>query len=128
MVHFKSIAFLFALGLSYVPAQEQLFPTPITLWENQIIPTVSSEIGVLKGNGCKISPDGAHVIVTAVGGTVTSFDALSGEVEWEYNPPVPAGGIVRSHSQVVFTTPNAVTPPYMVYSVVENENSADAVG
>lgn len=126
MVDFKSLAFFFTLGVSTVLSQEQLLTTPVELWSNQIFSTVSTELGVGKGNGCTLSPDGAHLIVTSVGGTVTSFNAMTGEVEWEYDPPQPAGGIVRSHSQVVFTV-NA-TSPYMVYAVVENENSADAVG
>lgn len=107
-------------------SQEQLLATPLPLWTNQIIPSVSTEVGVAKGNGCTLSPDGAHLLVTSLGGTLTSFNAMTGEVEWEYDPPQPAGGIVRSHSQAVFS-PNA-TVPYMVYSVVENENSATAIG
>lgn len=126
MVNFKSLAFLFTLGVSNVLSQEQLLFTPLELWSNQVFSTVSTEVGVGKGNGVTLSPDGAHVIVTSIGGTVTSFSSLDGQVEWEYEPPQPAGGIVRSHSQAVFTT-NA-TVPYMVYAVVENENSADAVG
>lgn len=125
MVNFKSLAFLFTLGVSTVLSQEQLLASPTELWSNQIFSSVATDLGVGKGNGCTLSPDGAHIIVTSVGGTVTSFNSLNGQVEWEYDPPQPTGGIVRSHSQVVFA--NATTP-FMVYSVVENENSADAVG
>ena len=126
MVNFKSLAFLFTLGISTVLSQEQLLATPVELWSEQIFSTVTTELGVGKGNGCTLSPDGAHLVVTSVGGTVTSFNALTGEVEWEYDPPQADGGIVRSHSQVVF--PINATSPYMVYAVVENENSAEAVG
>ena len=126
MVNFKSLAFLFTLGVRTVLSQEQLLDTPAELWSNQIFSPVTTELGVGKGNGCTLSPDGAHLLVTSVGGTVTSFNALTGEVEWEYDPPQPTGGIVRSHSKVVFAI-NA-TSPYMVYAVVENENSDTAVG
>lgn len=127
MVNFKSIACLLALGLSSVAPQETLFTAPTDFWANQILPSDGSDGGVFKGNGCKLTPDGGSLIVTSVGGTVTSFNAFTGAFQWEYQPPQPENAIVRSHSQVVFTTPNAVTPPYMVYAVVENENSADAV-
>jgi hypothetical protein len=126
MVNFKSIAFLFTLGVSSVAPQEQLYNAPVDLWTNQVLPLDGSAGGVFKGNGCKLAPDGRHLIVTSVGGTVTSFTAGSGVFEWEYQPPQPDVGIARSHSQVVFTTENAVTGAYMVYSIVENENGADA--
>lgn len=127
MVKFlQTVALLVLLGLTH--AQEALYAQPVELWGNQIIPSIDGiEPGVLKGNGCKLTPDKSSLIVTSVGGTVSAFSAIDGTFEWEYNPPQPAGGIVRSHSQVAFTTVNATVPPYMVYSVVENENSAEAV-
>jgi len=126
MVNFKSLAFLFTLGVSTVLSQEQLLATPGELWEAQIFSSATTDFGVGKGNGCTLSPDGAHLLVTSVGGTVTSFNALTGVPEWAYDPPQLSGGIVRSHSQVVFAI-NA-TSPYMVYAIVENENSDAAVG
>ena len=127
MVNFKGISFLFSLGLSHVVAQGDLLADPVDFWTAQIFPSDASEAGVAKGNGLKVSPDGRLIIATSVGGTVTSFTTANGTFEWEYQPPVSASGIVRSHSQVVFTTANATTSPYMVYSTVENENSADSV-
>ena len=128
MVNFKLSSIVLALCVASGASQEDLFPTPVDYWSNQILPNDGSDAGVLKGNGAKLTPDGTSLIVTSVGGTVTSFRAATGAFEWEYQPPLPDFGIVRSHSQVVFTTANAVTDPYMVYSVVENENGADALG
>lgn len=128
MVNFKASSIVLALCFGAVTPQEALFPTPVDYWSNQVLPNDGSDAGIFKGNGVKLTPDGSSLIVTSVGGTVTSFKAGTGAFEWEYQPPLPDFGIVRSHSQVVFTTANAVTDPYMVYSVVENENGADALG
>lgn len=122
----KSAALLLPLGLAF--AQEELLGEPIVLWTNTILPRDSgAETGVSYGNGVKLTPDGKYLIATSEGGTVSAFDAFSGDFAWDYDPPQPeAGGATTSHSQVVFTTPNAVTEPYMVYSIIERELALDA--
>jgi hypothetical protein len=117
------LAALVALACSPVSGQdlEDLLGAGENLWSNQIIPgNPINPPGLLYGNGVSIQPDGKSVISTSVGGTVTSFGALSGAFEWEYVPPAD-GALVRSHSNMVFTTDNAAEP-YMVYSVVYNES------
>lgn len=120
MVNFaKSAAIFLSLGLVQVLGQDPLLDSPLQLWRKEIMPTVSGrEAGVKKDNGCKLTPDGKHLIVTSSGGTVTSFDAITGDVEWEYNPPQGDATSIACASQIVFTTENAPTP-YMVYSYKE---------
>jgi hypothetical protein len=96
------------------------------LWSAQIEPTnLANSQGVGRGNCAILTPDQKSLLTTSVRGTVTAYSALKGEKEWEYDPDVAGGTILRSHSCVVFP-PNAVDP-YMVYSVVENESSVSAV-
>ncbi len=127
MVNFvKIVALLASVGLAN--AQPALLAQPLELWSNQIIPSsAGASPGVLYGNGLKLTPDGSSLIATSVGGTVSSFNALTGAFEWEYNPTPPSVGTVSSHSQVVFTTANSEVDAYMVYTVIENEFDATAV-
>jgi hypothetical protein len=124
----KRVALLAAFGISQTGAQlSDLLPNPEILWVNQIIPSnPTNSPGVLKGNGVFLTPDGMHLISTSVGGTVTSFGAANGEFEWEYDPPAADGVTARTHSGITFTT-EAAAEPYMVYSVVDNDNSLDAL-
>mmetsp|Transcript_12023 Transcript_12023/g.18960 ORF Transcript_12023/g.18960 Transcript_12023/m.18960 type:complete len:558 (+) Transcript_12023:90-1763(+) len=122
---FKNIAAILislaALACSPATGQQlgDLLNDGDSVWTNQIIPAnPTDQPGLLKGNGVSLTPDGSSVVVTSVGGTVTSFDALTGLFEWEYLPTAAEGSILRTTSKVVFTTENAAEP-YMVYSVVE---------
>ena len=120
MVNFlKSVSVFLSLGLTEVFAQEPILLEPVQVWREQIVPSVDGrDGGVKKDNGCKLTPDGKSLIVTSSGGTVTSFNAGSGEFEWEYNPPQGDANSITSASQIVFTNPAASTP-YMVYSYIE---------
>jgi hypothetical protein len=129
-----SKAFLLALlGLAQVSAQGFLesFPPLLpgqesVLWSAQITPTNSEDSqGVGRGNCAILTPDQNYLITTSIRGTVTAYNALDGKDEWTYNPTIGGGTLLRSSSCVVFP-PNAVDP-YMVYSVVENETSANPV-
>lgn len=121
MVNFlKSVSVFLSLGFGQVLSQEALLAEPVQVWRQEIVPSVDGrDAGVMKDNGCKLTPDGKHLVVTSSGGTVTSFDALSGELEWEYNPPQGDATSISSASQVVFTTSGASTP-YMVYSYISS--------
>ena len=79
---------------------------------------------MVKGNGAFLTPDQCQIITTSLGGTVTSFDSASGMKAWDYQPPAIGTATITCHSNMVFTTANAAMP-YMVYSVVDNENPAD---
>ncbi len=115
----KVVAFL-TLGL--VQAQPNLLAQPVALWEAKIIPSVAGALpDVLYGNGVAVSPDGATLVSTSVSGVVTAYDALTGEFLWDFPPPSESGGVITSHSLVVFPTANSITEPYMVYSIIENE-------
>jgi hypothetical protein len=128
-----SKAFLLAfLGLAQVSAQGvlDLFP-PLdpsdvkVLWSAQIeTSNIENSPGVGRGNCAIVTPDQGYLITTSIGGTVTAYHALKGNKEWEYDPIVDGGTLISSSSCVVFP-PNAVDP-YMVYSVVLNEDSANA--
>jgi len=74
-------------------------------------------VDIEAGNGVFIAPDGKHALITTVGATVYAFKAYSGEQAWVYQPEAVGSSIARSHSGVVFG------PDYMVYAVVDNENS-----
>jgi outer membrane protein assembly factor BamB len=119
----KRLALLAAFGISQTTAQlSDLLDIPLLSWSNQIIPAnPSNSPGVLRGNGVYLTPDGMHLIATSVGGIVTSFDAASGDFEWEYEEPAVNGAITRSYSGIAFTT-EAAAEPYMVYSIVDNKN------
>jgi WD40 repeat protein len=115
------LAALVALACSPVSGQDlgDLFNDGASLWTNQIISANPvDQPGLLKGNGVTMSPDGTSVVTTSVGGTVSSFDALTGDFEWEYIPTATEGEIIRCNSKVAFTTENAAEP-YMVFSVIE---------
>jgi hypothetical protein len=123
--NFKRTALLVVLGVSQAGAQD-LLASPVEYWTNQILPNnPANSPAVLKGNGVFLTPDGKHLISSSVGGILNSFDAWSGIFEWQYDPLSAMDGIVRTHSSVVFSTDNAMEP-YMVYSIVENENSDNA--
>ena len=122
------IIFSLLLSVGLVNSQSTLLVPPVALWSTQIFPSaVGAGAGVFYGNGLTLTPDGASLVSTSVGGTVTSINAISGAFEWEYAPPAPSVGTTSSHSKVVFTTPNALTLPYMVYTVIENEFDSSAL-
>ena len=77
------------------------------------------EVGVGRGNCVIMSPDQSQLIATSIGGTVSAYDPFSGDRLWGYD--APQNGITRSHSCVAF--PPKADMPYMVYAVVDNENS-----
>jgi glucose dehydrogenase len=121
-----SKAFLLAfLGFAQISAQ-LLDPDQVrVLWSAQIEEkNLANSQGVGRGNCAILSPNQKYLITTSIRGTVTAYDALKGDKKWDYDPTVDGGTILRSHSCVVFP-PNAVDP-YMVYSVVQNENSVNA--
>ena len=99
---------------------ESLLDTPTKLWSAQLFPDIDlGAIEIEAGNGVFMAPDGKHALVTTVGATVYAFNAYTGEQAWVYQPASVDGSITRSHSAVVFG-PNS---DYMVYAVVDNENS-----
>lgn len=104
-----------------VPFQyKPLLNAPATLWTAQLFPDVDlGSVEINAGNGVFMAPDGKHALVTTVGATVYAFNAYNGEQAWVYQPESVSDTIARSHSGVVFG-PQA---DYMVYAVVDNENS-----
>jgi outer membrane protein assembly factor BamB len=97
-----------------------LLEAPTKLWSAQLFPDVDlGSVEIEAGNGIVMAPDGKHALVTTVGATVYAFDAYTGEQAWVYQPEAISNSIARSHSAVIFG-PQA---DYMVYSVVDNENS-----
>ena len=94
------------------------------LWTAQIQPpNMAQSAAVRKGNGVYLTPDEASVVTTSLGGTVTSYHALTGIMEWDYTPTSVGGTSVGSHSGVTFV-PNAAIP-FMVYSVVDDETGSN---
>ena len=122
-----SKAFLLAfLGLSQVSAQILEPGQESKLWSAQIEPSnLANSQGVGRGNCVILTPDQKTLITTSIRGTVTAYNPLDGKKKWDYDPTVAGGTILRSHSCAAFP-PNAADP-YMVYSVVENESSVNAV-
>ena len=106
-------ALLVALGVSTITAQNAL-QDPVVYFSKQ----VEGDVGY--GNGLFLMPGEQLLVATSSDGTVTCFHALTGEELWEYSPQ--SSSEIASHSGVAFTTENAETP-YMVYSIIENENS-----
>lgn len=104
-------ALLVALGVSTITAQNAL-QDPVVYFSKQ----VEGDVGY--GNGLFLYEQ--LLVATSSDGTVTCFHALTGEELWEYSPQ--SSSEIASHSGVAFTTENAETP-YMVYSIIENENS-----
>lgn len=99
---------------------EDLLDEPTKLWSAQLFPDVDlGSIEIEAGNGVFMAPDGKHALVTTVGATIYAFNAYSGEQAWVYQPESASNSITRSHSGVVF----GPKEDYMVYSVVDNENS-----
>lgn len=99
---------------------EPLLETPTKLWSAQLFPDVNlGAVEIEAGNGVFMAPDGKHALVTTVGATVYAFNAYTGEQAWVYQPAPISGTIARSHSGVVF----GPGVDYMVYAVVDNENS-----
>lgn len=66
-----------------------------------------------------MAPDGKHALVTTVGATVYAFNAYNGAQAWVYQPEAVGTSIARSHSGVTF----GPLGEYIVYAVVDNENS-----
>lgn len=101
---------------------QDLLDTPTTLWTAQIFPDAAlGAPNVEAGNGAFMAPDGHHFMVTTVGATVYAYNAYSGEKKWHYQPDAVGSSIARSHSAVIFSP----TEEFMVYAVVDNENSLD---
>lgn len=99
---------------------EPLLETPTTLWSATLFPDVDlGSVEIEAGNGVFMAPDGKHALVTTVGATIYAFNAYTGEQAWVYQPESISNTIARSHCGVVFD-PSA---NYMVYAVVDNENS-----
>ena len=99
---------------------EELLDAPTTLWSAQLFPDIDlGSVAIEAGNGVFMAPDGKHALVTTVGATVYAFNAYNGEQAWVYQPEAIGNSIARSHSGVVF----GPLGDYMVYSVVDNENS-----
>ena len=109
-------------GMEEMDELEVLLSAPATLWSAQLFPDVNlGSVEIQAGNGVFMAPDGKHAIVTTVGATVYAFNAYTGEQKWVYQPEAIDNSIPRSHSAVTF----GPTGDYMVYSVVDNENSLD---
>jgi hypothetical protein len=102
---------------------QDLLPEPTTLWTTQLFPNVElGSVSVEAGNGIFMAPDGKHAIVTTVGATVYAFNAYNGgDPKWVYQATSVGSSIARSHSSVTF----APSGDYMVFAVVDNENSLD---
>jgi hypothetical protein len=103
---------------------QDLLSEPTTLWTAQLFPDADlGSVSIEAGNGIFMAPDGKHAIITTVGATVYAFNAYNGGdgPVWVYQPDAVGSSIARSHSSVTF----APTGDYMVYAVVDNENSLD---
>ena len=123
----NKLALLLLVSLTNVSGQfSDIFP-PLQdaeiYWEAQINPadspsgTRSPE--VLYGNGVFLTPDETKVIATSVGGTISAFDAINGDLLWEYVPD--SGLAISCKSGITFA--NVDADPYIVYSILENENT-----
>ncbi len=122
MKYFSLATAVLAAACTQVASQElpPLFSDPVLLWQSQLTADVNlGPTDVLKGNGVFMAPDGMTAYVTTVGATVYAFDAYSGAALWTYQPETVGTSITRSHSGLSF----GPTADYMVYSVVDNENS-----
>jgi hypothetical protein len=111
-------SFLFA---TTVTGQDALLPTPVTLWSATLSPdpVTLAAVDIEAGNGVFMAPDRKTAVIGTVGAVVTAFDAYSGSQMWSYTPEVIPNTITRSHSNIIFSPDES----YIVYSVVDNENS-----
>ena len=101
-------------------AYEPLLETPTKLWAATLFPDVDlGSVEIEAGNGVFMAPDGKHALVTTVGATIYAFNAYTGEQAWVYQPESISNSITRSHCGPVF----GPMADYMVYAVVDNENS-----
>eukprot|EP00537_Pseudo-nitzschia_pungens_P007088 CAMPEP_0172361548 /NCGR_PEP_ID=MMETSP1060-20121228/5354_1 /TAXON_ID=37318 /ORGANISM="Pseudo-nitzschia pungens, Strain cf. cingulata" /LENGTH=552 /DNA_ID=CAMNT_0013083835 /DNA_START=26 /DNA_END=1684 /DNA_ORIENTATION=- len=99
---------------------EPLLDSPVEIWSAQLFPDIDlGAVDVEAGNGVFMAPDGKHALVTTIGATVYAFNAYSGEQAWVYQPEAVGTGIARSHSGITY----GPLGNYMVYAVVDNENS-----
>ena len=99
---------------------EALLSEPTKIWSATLFPDVDlGAVEIEAGNGVFMAPDGKHALVTTIGATVYAFNAYSGEQKWVYQAEAEGNTIVRSHSGVTFGPGS----DYMVYAVVDNENS-----
>ena len=99
---------------------EALLETPAQIWSAQLFPDVDlGPVQIEAGNGVFMAPDGMQALVTTVGATVYAFNAYNGKKAWVYQPESISNTITRSHSGVTF----GLNSDYMVYAVVDNENS-----
>lgn len=102
------------------PELEELLESPVELWSTTLFPDINlGAVDVQAGNGVFMAPDGKHALVTTVGATVYAVDAYNGAQAWVYQPEAMGTSIARSHSGVTF----GPLGDYMVYAVVDNENS-----
>jgi outer membrane protein assembly factor BamB len=117
------VTVLAAACTTQVAGQEELpplFSDPVKLWETQLAADVNlGPTDILEGNGVFMGPDGSTAYVATLGATVYAFNAYTGAQLWTYQPEVIGTSITRSHSGLSF----GPTADYMVYSVVDNENS-----
>ena len=110
----------FAVADQEEPVYEPLLDEPTKLWSAQLFPDPDlGSVEIEAGNGVFMAPDGKHALITTVGATVYAFNAYTGEQAWVYQPETISNSITRSHSDVVF----GPMEDYMVYAVVDNENS-----
>jgi len=117
---FRTLFFLASAGSALSDEAPDLLDSPAKLWTAQLFPDPAlGEVNVEAGNGVFMAPDGKTALVTTVGATVYAFKAYSGEQAWVYQPEALPNSVTRSHGTVV-VGPKA---DYMVYSVVDNENS-----
>lgn len=101
---------------------KDLLNAPEVLWTTTLFPNIDlGAVEIEAGNGIVMAPDGKHALVTTVGATVYAMNAYTGERTWVYQPEAVSNSIARSHGSVVFG-PSA---DYMVYAVVDNENSLE---
>jgi outer membrane protein assembly factor BamB len=122
IMNYLTRALFLAAACSRAASQElsALLSEPTILWEFQLQADVNlGPTEVLLGNGVFMAPDGVTAFVTTLGATVYAFNAYTGEQKWVYQPAAVGTSITRSHSGVTV----APSGDYMVYSVVDDENS-----
>lgn len=122
MKFFIPSTFLLSLA-SFAPVTvtaqlEPLLAEPTVRWSFTLSADTTTE-NIEYGNGVFMAPDGKTALVGTVGASVYAFDAFSGEQKWSYMPEVIGTSITRSHSAIISSPDES----YMVYSVVDNENS-----
>lgn len=114
---FVRSSFFLACAAASVSAQD-LLATPVEKWSSQLLPQADlGSVEIQKGNGVFIH--GNMAVVTTIGATVYAFNAYTGTEMWQYQTPADGSSVAACHSAVTFSH----TGGYMVFSVVDNENS-----